>query len=117
MSKGSNGKVPYSPTLDKMFGKAQSVGRVVQWTSVDPESLYRVVVAVNRAGGSVLFGATRDRGAWAITVWHPQFGDKPRTEYCNSEEMLSGFVADFANIWEAIADELMGALDAPKARS
>jgi len=84
----------------------------VTWEEVLPDRLHRLVASVTRAGGNVLLGATRDRSSWSVTVWHPQLGDKPKSEYCNSTEMFPEFVEDLANLWESIADELEGEQEA-----
>lgn len=96
----------YSPTLDKLASQGKEKDRTIDWDGQDPVEVYRLVKAVNRAGGSVLFGATRDRGAWCVTIWHPELGSKGRPEYCNTREMLPDFITDLANMWEAIAEEL-----------
>lgn len=106
MSKESSKGKRYSPLLDKMFNQKKTVGRVVSWEGVPADVMYRLVVAVNDALGSVMFGATRDRGAWSVTIWHTQLGNKPQTDYCNSEDMLIDWVTGLAEFWEDVASEI-----------
>lgn len=101
----------FSPTLDRLKALQEPVHSNVNWDGLDPEECYRLLSAVNRAGGSIMFGATRDRGAWVVTIWHPQLGDKGKPEYCNSREMLPDFVTDLANMWETVAEEITGSRD------
>lgn len=96
----------YSPTLDKLSKTSKKTTRIVSWEAVPPQLLYELVVAVNDARGAVLLGATQDRGAWAITIFHEQLPKGKITEYCNSEEMVEDFVRGLAEIWGDVAREL-----------
>lgn len=97
---------PYSETLAKLKPKQNASRGSVSWRGLDAAVVYRLLTAITDAGGNVLFGATRDRSAWVLTVWHPQLGDKPASEYCNSGRELAGFVESRADFWEAVAKEL-----------
>lgn len=98
--------VPYSPTLDRIGQSRKREARVITWESVSPALIADIVVAVNNSSGSVLFGATRDRGAWAVTIFHDMLPTKKITEYCNSEDMLESFLAGLAEIWRDVGAEL-----------
>lgn len=96
----------YSPTLDRIAARSKKEVRTVSWQEVDSNVVHELIVAVTDAGGGVLFGATRDRGAWAITVFHEELPAKKQTDYCNSPEMLEDFVRGLAEVWADIAKEL-----------
>ena len=111
-SKNGTGK-PYSPTLDRIGQSYKREGRIVQWDDASPAVLHNLVVLVNQAGGSVLFGATRDRGAWAITIFHDLLPNKKQTEYCNSVDMFDSWLNGLCEIWGDVAVELAAA-EVPK---
>jgi len=64
------------------------------------------VVAVNDAGGAVLFGATQDRGAWAITIFHQLLQHKKITVYCNGEDMVEDWLTSLVAQWKDVGAEL-----------
>lgn len=107
MAKKETG-VPYSPTLDRIGQSVKREARTVSWDAVSKELLGELVVAAVDSGGSVLFGTTRDRGAWALTFFHDQLPNKKMTVYCNSEEMLESFVSGQVEIWRDVGAELRG---------
>lgn len=99
-------KEAYSPTLDRIGQTQKRDLRVVSWESVPAELIARLVVVVNDSGGSVLFGATRDRGAWALTFFHEMLPNKRVTDYCNGEEMLESWLEGQIEIWTDVEAEL-----------
>jgi hypothetical protein len=108
MAKGTPKNEPYSPTLDRIGQSKKREERTISWETCDAAAAYALIVAVNDARGSVLFGATRDRGAWAVTIFHDGLPNKKVTEYCNSEEMLDSWLAGLAEIWMDVGAELAG---------
>lgn len=54
-------------TLDG-FGTSDRVGGSIGWDELKPEVAGRMVVAVTKLGGAVLFGSSRDGGALLLTV-------------------------------------------------
>lgn len=96
-----------SPLWDQMFGQAERGNRVISWDVADPALCYRIVVAVNAAGGSVLFGASRKRDVWGMTFFHDRFGGKgTKPEWCPLEDEVNTWLLEWAESWEAIAEEI-----------
>lgn len=94
-----------SPLFEQMFGRKERNGRVISWDLADPNLVRDLVVAVNDAGGAVLFGATRDRGAWAITFFHDLVPKNDRTRYCNDEDEVNDFLKQWIEFWQAVVEE------------
>lgn len=106
MAKQAKEKEPYSPTLDRIGQTKKREGRIVSWEAAPAATVLDLVIAVVDSGGAVLFGATPDRGAWAITFFHKGLATGKMTEYCNSEEMLENFLAGQVEIWRDVGAEL-----------
>ena len=103
-------KEAYSPLLDNLFGRKQKEGRTVDWTEVDRTLMGDLVAACSTIGCGVLFGTTRDRGAWAITFFWDGFKEaghqkNSQTVYCNAEEMLESWLSEWVQNWTEIAQE------------
>lgn len=72
------------------------------WSAVHPDYLAAAVVAADRAGGALLFGADRKASMFAITIF---FDGQKNTLYwvrtmegaAAVEEWLAGFVSDLNN--------------------
>jgi hypothetical protein len=61
----------------------QGVQSEADWSGVNPQLIVGSVVAAANLGGAILFGRTRDRFMFAITLYAE--GDK-RTEYYRPDE-------------------------------
>jgi len=99
----------YSPLLDQMFGGKERHGRVVDWAQVDRTLMGDLVATCTAIGCAVLFGFTRDRGAWSLTFYWDglapnKYGKKSETVYCNAEEMLESWVEEWVRNWSRIAE-------------
>lgn len=103
-------KQNYSPLLDNLFGRQEKAGRIVDWSQCDRTLIGDLVAVCSVAGVAVLFGFTRDRGAWALTFMgdilppNPS-GKRVQTVYCNSEDMLESWVSEWVENWSKIAQE------------
>lgn len=95
-----------SPLFDSMFGKAARKGRIVSYDGADPNLLARLVVAVVDSGCAVLFGTTRDRGAWALTFMGDPIPGSRQTDYQNDEDLLNEWLLEWVENWEGVAEEL-----------
>jgi len=101
-----------SETLAKLGNKTSlGVGRIVQWVDFDEGLLVRLVRAVSISGGSVLFGQTRSRSSWTITVFHDGLPGGKLTTYINDAEEIDGTLKDLGNTWASVAEELTGVDD------
>ena len=78
------------------FGKKTST--TACWDELPGDLIARLVVAVSKAGGAVLFGHTRDGGALALTFFH---GNEKATEYHSITETVSDWLEDMVDWWEA----------------
>lgn len=94
-----------SPLFESMFGKGKEPSRIVSWDVAEPNLLARLVVAVNDFGCAVLFGATRDRGAWALTFMGDVLPNKRQTDYQNDPEELNTWLLWWVENWEGLVEE------------
>lgn len=94
-----------SPLFEQMFGKSERKGRVVSYEGVDPSYVARLVVAVVDSGCAVLFGTTRDRGAWAMTFMGDPIPGGKSTTYQSDEDELNDWLLEWVENWEGIAEE------------
>lgn len=53
---------------------SQSVSEYVDWGEVNGNYVYGATVSVNREGGSILFGHTRDKNSYSVVIFYG--GDK-----------------------------------------
>lgn len=95
-----------SPMFERMFGAKEKAGRIVSYEAVDASYVARLVVAVVDAGCAVLFGTTRDRGAWAITFMGETIPGGKSTVYQNNEDDLNDWLLEWAENWEGVVEEL-----------
>ena len=91
-----------------MFGSKERSGRVVDWSKVDHTLMGDLVSACSVVGCSILFGSTRDKGAWSLTFYWDHIpanknGKHSETVYCNSEDMLEDWLTEWIHKWMRIA--------------
>lgn len=103
-------KKRYSPTLDKMFGSGERKNREVDWGEVDRVLIGDLVAQCSEVGCAVLFGRTRDGGAWALTFFWDGLSENgsrgsKQSVYCNSADMLEGWLEEWIANWTLIAQE------------
>lgn len=103
-------KAAYSPLLDEMFGTKERNGRVVDWSTLDRLLIGDLVAACSVVGVAVLFGFTKDRGAWSLVfmgdiVPPNKDGVRRQPVYCNSEDMLESWVSEWITKWSQVAEK------------
>lgn len=87
------------------FGGNGSEPEEVSWDVATESMIGRLVTSVVDAGGAVMFGTTRDGGAYTLTFFHDDVPKKNRTQYEGSEERLAGWLEYWVNFWEGVVDE------------
>lgn len=97
-----------SPLFEAMFGNGKEQPRVVSYDCIDPILLGRLVVAVVDSGCAVLFGCTRDKGAWAITFMGDPIPNNRQTDYCGDPDTVSTWLLGWVEQWEGVVEELKG---------
>lgn len=92
--------------FEKAFSDNGTGPKEVCWDVADASLVYRLVVAVSRCGGAVLFGATRDQGAWALRFNHDEIPGRGKTIYEGDEDLLNQVLEYWVDWWEGYVDEL-----------
>lgn len=59
------------------------------WGRIEPQLIWQVIQACTRDDGAVLFGYSRDGGAYAVKVYE---GGEQAKFYGNSDEEVTGFL-------------------------
>jgi hypothetical protein len=102
MEKGPKG----SPLFAAMFSKNGKAAREVSFDGIPHAVMARLVIAVVDTGCAVLFGTTRDRGAWALTFFGESIPKGRQTDYCGEPDEVVDWITDWTTQWEAAAESL-----------
>lgn len=92
--------------FQKAFGGNGVDPGKVSWDVADPYMLKRLVDGVTAAGGAVLFGTTRDGGAYTLTFFHDDVPEKNRTQYQGPGDDVPDWLEHWADFWEGAAEDV-----------
>ena len=85
------------------YSRKEESGRQVSWDLADESLVYRLVVAVSNVPNcAVLFGKTRDGGAWSLRFYEDGSG---ATDYWSDPDTLGEWLLDHVEWWEGYAEE------------
>jgi hypothetical protein len=85
--KSSVAKSPKSKLAER-FGQATR-GEQPDWGRIDPELLWKLIQRCTADDGAVMFGYSRDGGAYSIKVYA---GGEPEKAYMHSDAELVDFI-------------------------
>jgi len=86
---GKNPKVPSGKSkLGEKFSQAAR-GEQPDWGRIDPELIWKLIQVCTADDGAVMFGYSRDGGAYSLKVYA---GGEPEKAYFHSDQDITDFM-------------------------